>query len=90
LITAVNSDEESGGVGMCSCIERAVKGSFYVPPDALANIPFTPAQAQGLPTNLLSLVELPGDNSGQSKNAHALDRVIAFYASALARTVSFQ
>lgn len=90
LITAVNSDEESGGVGMCSCIERAVKGSFYVPPDALANIPFTPAQAQGLPTNLLSLVELPGDNSGQSKNAHALDRVIAFYASALARTVSFR
>lgn len=90
LITAINSDEESGGVGMCSCVEYASKGSFYVPPDALANIPPTPAQAQGLPTNLLSLVELPGDNTSQSTIAGVLDRVMAFYASASARTVSYK
>ena len=90
LITAVNSDEESGGVGMCSCVEQASKGSFYVPPDALANIPPTPAQSEGLPTNLLSLVELPSDNTGQSNKSGALDRVISFYASALAKTVSFR
>lgn len=90
LITAINSDEESGGVGMCSCVERASAGNFHVPPEALANIPPTPAEPQGLPTNLLAVVELPGDGSSQTPGSAGLDRMVAFYASASATTVSYR
>jgi hypothetical protein len=90
LITAINSDEESGGVGLCSCVEHASAGSFHIPPEALANIPPTPVEPKGLPTNLLTLVELPGDDSSQSPGSVELDRVVAFYASASATTVSYR
>jgi uncharacterized protein (TIGR03437 family) len=90
LITAINSDEESGGVGLCSCIEHASTGSFHVPPDALANIPATPAGPLGLPTNTLFIAELPGDDTASTLSSGGMDRVVAFFASVSARTVSFR
>jgi uncharacterized protein (TIGR03437 family) len=90
LITAINSDEESGGVGMCSCIEHASAGSFHVPPDALANIPPTPAEPRGLPTNTLLVAEVPGDDTARTLSPGGMDRVVAFFASVSARTVSFR
>jgi hypothetical protein len=89
MITAVNSDENTGAVGVCSCIEHALAGSFHIPPDALANIPRTPSSPQGLPTNLLTLVELPGDIGPQPNKSLTLDRLVVVYASALAKTVSY-
>lgn len=90
LITAINSDEESGGVGLCSCVEHASAGSFHVPPDALANVPPTPADSQGLPTNMLLVAELPGDDTARALNPGGIEHVVAFFASVSARTVSFR
>jgi uncharacterized protein (TIGR03437 family) len=90
LITAINSDEESGGVGMCSCVEHASAGSFHVPPDALANIPPTPADQRGLPTNMLLVAELPGDDTVRTLSSVGIEHVVAFFASVSARTVSFR
>jgi uncharacterized protein (TIGR03437 family) len=90
LITAINSDEESGGVGLCSCVERASAGSFHVPPDALANIPPTPADQRGLPTNMLLVAELPGDDTAGTVSSGGIEHVVAFFASVSARTVSFR
>jgi uncharacterized protein (TIGR03437 family) len=90
LITAINSDEESGGVGVCSCIEHASAGSFQVPPDALANIPPTPAEPQGLPTNTLLIAELPGDDTTRTTSSGGIEHVVAFFASVSAKTVSFR
>jgi uncharacterized protein (TIGR03437 family) len=90
LITAINSDEDSGGVGLCSCIEHASAGSFHVPPDALANIPPTPAEARGLPTNLLVVAELPADYTAHTTSSGGVEHVVAFFASVSARNVSFR
>jgi hypothetical protein len=90
LITAINSDEESGGVGVCSCIEHASAGSFHIPPDALANIPPTPADQRGLPTNMLLVAELPGNDTAQTTSSGGMEHVVAFFASVSARTVSFR
>jgi len=90
LITAVNSDEDSGGAGLCSCIERASAGSFHVPPNALANIPPTPAEPAGWPTNMLIVAELPGDDTARTTSSGSVDHVVAFFASASARNVSFR
>ena len=90
LITAVNSDEESGGVGLCSCVEHASAGSFHVPPDALANIPPTPAEPQGLPTNTLLVAELPGEDTARTLSSGGIEHVVAFFASVSARTVSYR
>jgi hypothetical protein len=90
LITAINSDEESGGVGLCSCIEHASAGSFHIPQDALANVPPTPADSQGLPTNMLLVAELPGDDTARALSPGGIEHVMAFFASVSARTVSFR
>jgi uncharacterized protein (TIGR03437 family) len=89
VISAINSDEESGGVGLCSCVEHASAGSFHIPPDALANIPPTPAEPRGLPTNTLFVAELPGDDTARTLSPGGIEHVMAFFASVSARTVSF-
>ncbi len=90
VITAMSSDEESGGLGVCLCLEHASAGSFHIPPDALANIPRTPAEPQGWPTNLLLVSELPGDDTAQTISSGGIEHVLALFASVSARTVSFR
>lgn len=90
LITALNSDQQSDNVGVCLCVQRASAEEFHVPPDALANIPPTPADAQGLPTNLLLLAELPSDNTTHPAGSSGLDRVTAVFVSVSGKTVSFR
>ncbi len=89
VVVAMNEDSQSGALGVCLCLARPSSGSFQIPPQALANIPPTPAHSRVFTKNLILLVELP-EVPVTAATGTGVDSVVAFAASVSARTVQFK
>jgi hypothetical protein len=88
LIAAVNADNDTGALGRALCVAPAQPGRFTIPPAVLTNLPPT-KPGPGLPLHTLWIIEVPG-RPPKPFQGPRLDRGIAFYVSASARTVSFR
>ena len=83
LIAAMNMDPHGGSTGVCLCAENAAAGSFVILPDALANIPPTPAvpSPSAEPFSLMLIAELSVQSQTPTPAVRGLGSVWLFVAS---------
>ena len=89
LIIATNVEPNSGAGGTCACLASAEDGQFSIPPEALQNLPPTVPGSEGLPLNLLVVLELPNEPI-TTAGIQGLADLAVFFVSASARTVIYQ
>ena len=84
VILAIDAEQKSGALGVCTCVERSSAGRFRIPPEMLGNVPASTPGRLGLPINLMFLAELPAQVTPTPAG------LSAFWASASGRSVDYR